>query len=367
MYPRRILIWVAVVMLSAPLAAMPFTPFERISADENRILARAPGWPSSLDEARQTPRKVDAYLADHFAFRKQLLSAGLRLGRKMGVKARVADPVVTNESGQLVLAEGLLRATGQDVQPDRVATFVKFACRTAARLEAQGARVVLALPPSPVTIMPEKAPNWARPPRRPTEYDLIMEGVQKCGLVHVDLRPVLTRARADGGEVYRRFDSHWTPLGALLAFNEVVGALGHADWGIRPDSATWTPEPMNEGDLLRLAGLPPQVETIDVPESILLPPEARTTNLDPKEQSKLPPVLVEMGRPGPTVLILGDSYTGHLFPRFLGARTGRVIWIPNANCNFDRSLVARFKVDYALIMPNERYAFCNGLAAIAGN
>jgi hypothetical protein len=69
---------------------------------------------------------------------------------------------------------------------------------------------------------------------------------------------------------------------------------------------------------------------------------------------------VERAAPGPTVLIIGDSYTADFFPSLIAERVGRMVWIHMDGCGFDWRVVEAEAPDYVLLLPAERNAMCGG-------
>src|SRR6478609_8036073 len=84
---RRPLAIAVLAVLAIPVLAMPTRPVETVSMRESRMLAPRPHWPRTLAEARRWPRQVDAYLADHFAFRDPMVRVGEHVQRKVGGQA----------------------------------------------------------------------------------------------------------------------------------------------------------------------------------------------------------------------------------------------------------------------------------------
>jgi alginate O-acetyltransferase complex protein AlgJ len=213
-------------------------------------------------------------------------------------------------------------------------------------------RLLVASPPNASTVYGEDLPYWARNHGRATEYDLFVEGLIAKGVPTVDLRPVMARTRAEG-PAYFRHDSHWTARGALSAFNAVVEADGHPDWRLDPATTLGSPSPRKGGDLARMLGLQDAVS--EDAEALTLPlGEKRLLTSDPYgdyEQTS--------GRPGPTVLIIGDSFTRALLDQMLLEHVGRVVWLNHQHCGFDWGAIDRFRPAEVWWMPTERFLACD--------
>ncbi len=264
--PRRLLGVLILTMIAIPGLCIPFQRARIYSAAEYRKLAASPGWPQTRTWAGW-PKSVDRYLGDHFAFREALVKIGNRtFGRVTGAPPSVLE----GGHDRLFLFEGLLASTGHEVDTDAARDYASFACDLTDRLRAMGSRLVVSIAPSPADIYPEDAPDLAVPVYKPTNYDLIMAGLRGCHAAAVDLRPPL-RAAKDLGQLYRRTDTHWTALGALIAYNRVVAAMGRPDFAIPPAGVRWTSATLLDGDLPRYAGRSPIPETVMSPDILQLP------------------------------------------------------------------------------------------------
>ena len=187
-------------------------------------------------------------------------------------------------------------------------------------LAARGIRFLVAPPPNASSIYQDDLPLWAQNRGKRTEYDLFLADLAAKSVPAVDLRPALKKARA-AGPVFYMHDTHWTARGALAGFNAIVEADSHPDWRIEPGAALSPPILRKGGDLARMFGVSDSVT--EFTEDLTLP--------DGKKELISSDILgdfVETGdKPGPTVLILGDSFTGGYFPPMLLAHAGRVIWL----------------------------------------
>lgn len=355
---RRFLAPALLAVLLLPSLGMPITPYSAVSRAENRVLAPAPALPRSPAEWRRLPRALDAFAADHFALRAPLIDASHRVQRALGANAGPRKAVEGSE-GWLFLSDGLLQSSGQIENRENVADYVAFVCDLHRRLAARGARDVFAPVPSPGEIYPEHLPPWAGPARQPTDYDRVLAGADACGLRAVDLRPALRAAKRQG-LVYRRTDSHWTPLGAVIGFNAILEAIGEPDWRADVRPASWPARRLVNGDLPAMAALEPRAETLPVPESF-------------ERLGGMPRIPVEgaaytMGRPftiegagsGPTVLVIGDSFTENPMPPLFHPHVGRYAWAHHEECALDWTVIDKVKPDLVLIAPAEREVRCHG-------
>jgi alginate O-acetyltransferase complex protein AlgJ len=370
---RRRLGLVVLAALTLPILALPFVRAETTSKQENRRLAAAPATPRAPEAWRALPRQLDAYLADHFAFREAMIlgerkvdqAIGARTGRRSPSDAAAATPMsAMGQDGRMFLVEGLLQSTGRQLNPIRTADYADFVCEAQTRLSARGIKLLASMAPSPGEILPDKVPAWAGPAKRPTDYDAILGRLSACGVSTTDLRPPLIAASVSA-KTYRKTDTHWTERGAMIAYSQMVKTMGRPDWVVSPSDITWGQIIDAGGDLPRMAGLEPIAEPLEVYPAGALPPGASETyvsglTLRPSGQEQ-PPYAITMTQPGPSVLIIGDSYTSRaFFPPLFARFAGRVTWIHMDQCAFDWRVVDRVRPDYVLIIPAEREAFCDG-------
>ena len=70
--------------------------------------------------------------------------------------------------------------------------------------------------------------------------------------------------------------------------------------------------------------------------------------------------MITTGKPGPTILVVGDSFTASFFPPLLAQHVGRAIWVHynNEGCSFDWSLVDKYHPDEVWWAPVERALLC---------
>jgi hypothetical protein len=352
--------WLAplvVVALMVPSAGMLFTTVQSKSTAENRMLAAPPVWPQSLAGWRAWPRGVDAYLGDHFAFRQDLTAAANQLHWRLGGQLDGGE-VVRGKDGRLFLRDNLLDVTGGVLNTKVADDYGRFVCDMHTRLAARAIPMVFALAPSPAVIYPEALPDWV-PRGRPSAYDLILSRTRACGVSSVDLRPPLLAAKPSGSIYYHR-DTHWTPKGALIAYNVLVAALKRPDWRLAFDRLAWRRAPEQTQDLARMSGAahlqPAMMDTPDLASrNDRLTLKLMTGVNDYGARSGF---IDETGHAGPTVLFIGDSYSADFMAPYFAESVGRFAWIHQQWCGFDWRVFDAVKPDYVILMPVDRAASC---------
>src|SRR5271166_5553678 len=350
---RRYFALAAFLLLVTPLVVGLLRPDSPAAIlKEGRRLAPAPGLPGSGRDWHALPAGLDAYLSDHFGLRQALIRAHKDLTKPM--LGMGDDSVLVGRDGRMFyLGEETVRqSAGLVLRDQRVADTVALIKSMRDELRLRGVGFLVASPPNAATVYQDDLPDWAQNAGKMTEYDLFLEGLAADGVKTVDLRPVMRAARAEGPAYYRH-DTHWTARGALAAFNAVVEADGHPDWRLDPATVLAPPSIRKGGDLARLLGVQDTIaETV---EDLKLTDSAKEL-LTPKWWEDF---VESSGGSGPTVMILGDSFTGAHFAPMLLQHAGRVIWLEHHHCEFDWGVIDRFRPDEVWWMPNERFFICD--------
>jgi hypothetical protein len=359
---RRFLAAVIVLLLLAPSLGMLASPYRDRSVMERRLLARFPPPPRRPADWTAYPGALDAYFRDHFSGRERLIFAHLWLNARVRLKPASAGgtPVLKGEGDWLLLEPGLEGATGGKVNPKAAQRYAGFVCGLAADLRARRIPFLFAPAPGPAEIYPEAVPDWV-PTGPVTQPELVLRAARACGVAPLDLRPAMQAAKGQG-RLYQHHDSHWSNIGALVAFNGMARALGQEGWSIAPEAMGWRPMKTAESDLVRLSGL------LDLPAEILPEPpqgpDARPTTgqVAGLDHGVYPPAFLQPpGRgfgPDPTVLIIGDSYTSDFMPQYFRRAGVRLAWIHQADCRFDRRIFDRVRPDFVVLMPADRQEAC---------
>jgi len=355
---RRHLAAFLLAILVLPVLGMLAAPYETQSVMERRALAPAPTAPADAKGWALLPRKLDAWFADHFAWRGFLVRSAFTLQARAGLRSSDSLQAVRGKGDWLLLRQGLLGVAGAETNAASARRYAAFVCGVQQAVKARGARFLFAPTPSTLEVYPEAAPNWLAL-RRPTQPDLVLEAARACGARTLDLRPVMLAAKPSGEALYQHHDSHWTNAGALVAFNGVVAAVGQP-WAIDPKSLGWRPGKPFDSDLVRLAG------AFDLPQELAPePPEGPSVapangpwpDLD---RPPHPPAFLQAAaRAHPVVLVIGDSYTADFWPQYFRRAGVSLGWIHQAECDFDRRIFDRVKPDIVILAPASRLESCH--------
>jgi hypothetical protein len=355
---RRYWCLVLLALLATPMAIQAFQPEEISSEGEARMLSPAPAWPPTLGRWRALPRQLDRYLADHFGLRDKLVHAYglLRYAVALPADLRV---IIGRDNYLFLNGDGTIeQSTGRVLRQERIAKFAERAATLNAHLAAKGASLLVAIPPNGSTVNRARLPAWAGEAPTVTEYDLTMRALAARGVAAVDLRPALMAPSV--GPTYRRTDTHWTRLGALIAYNAVVRAAHKPDWAIDPTRVLRGFERVEGGDLARLLAISTDVSDedalIDLSSYGPAPPSAATI----ATQFESGGDLVETGRGGPTVVVIGDSFTRVFWQDYFALHVGRYVWIHHELCEFKLSILDEYEPALVILAPVERQMFCAG-------
>lgn len=354
-------LWASLILgvLAVPMAVQGFQPAADVSENEARMLAPPPGWPRALQDWTTLPRNVDRYLADRFGFRAELVRAHGRL--RYAVDLPTDLRVIIGRDNWLFLnGDGTIeQATGRLLRESEISEFADRAAALGSRLKARNARLLVTVPPNSSTINRGRLPAWMAQAPPTTEYDLMMQALAARGVQALDLRTALLGAEAVH-PTYRRTDTHWNKFGALTAYNAVVGALDKPDWAIGPARAVQGFEPSEGGDLARLLAVSSDVADEDarIDLSSYGPPSPQAVPIE--TQFEEGGDLVETGRDGPTVVVIGDSFTRGFWQPYFALHAGRYVWIHHEQCNFKISVVERYAPALVVLAPVERQMFCRG-------
>jgi alginate O-acetyltransferase complex protein AlgJ len=352
---RRYFAVAAFLLLATPLVFGIVQPDSAASIlKEGRNPAPAPQALDGSGDFAALPKQIDAYLDDRFGLRERMI----RLHRDLShpVLFKVNTAVLVGRSGRMFYQgnEMVRQSAGLVLRDARVAQAAHMLAEMRDDLAKRGARLLVAIPPNSSTIYQDELPAWAQDKGKKTEYDLLLEELKRYDVKTVDLRPVMKALRAQGEEAYLLYDAHWTPRGALAGFNALVEADGRPEWRLDPAAAMGPLEERKGGDVARILGVQDEVKE-----------EAKALRLTVQGTDEvissgiMPDHVVDTGRPGPTILVIGDSFTASYFPLMLSQHGGRAIWIHHHECGFDWKLIDKYRPDEVWWVPTERYLVCD--------
>jgi hypothetical protein len=251
------------------------------------------------------PAMFEAYFNDRVGFRKEMIAARQRV--QLGAFGDSPSELVT------VGRDGWLFVRPPAGEPPADAWADALIARRD-RLVARGVRYVVFVAREKSAVYPEHLPDAVHrhPPADPVPR--LMERLRAAGVAAVDALPAMERAKAAGGSLYFRTDTHWTDAGAFAGYAALGAELEWLLPGYRAKGATafrpreWT---LPDGDLAGLIGrhAPEPYTLFEEPGNPAA--ERPAGDLDrphPGRLPYLPPRRTETpGRPG-RVLLVHDSF-----------------------------------------------------------
>ncbi len=314
-----------------------------------------------------TTQSLGLYLQDNFGFR-----ASLPVLRRE-LRAAVGSPndryIYAGRNGRLFWARENTpeQSSGDLIRTEAVDRFVRMVEILQREVKPLGTKVVVAVPPNAQSVELADLPAWQRTfERRPTEYDLMLDGLKAGGITAVDLRAVL-RAAPFQGPRYLLTDSHWNRASSVYAFNATMVAAGHPDWQVDPAKMLGPLAPTPSGDLTRTMRMPPDIADFDYGLNLERPevPEARTPALKlTHEHPGFQPYVQTYAATGPRVLIIGDSFTVQIWTRlFASTPVAEAAWMHFSrrtlgHCGFDFADVKAYDPQLIILARTERFFPC---------
>jgi hypothetical protein len=355
---RRPFALVLIAALATPAVMQLLQPVEFSSEGEARMLAPAPGWPRTEQDWLTLPNRTDRFLSDHFGLRTEMVRLHGRLRYAVHLPSDLRVVIGRHHSLFLAGDATIDQATGTMLRTDAIAAFADRAATLRTHLAGRGASLLVAIPPNSATINYDELPTWVGPRPAVTEYDLMLQALAARGVPVVDLREPLVAAKSRG-PTYRRTDTHWNRFGALVAYNAAVRAAGQPDWVIDPAQVLRGFRKVEGGDLARLLAVADSItdQDAEIDLSVYGTPAAAMP-FDTQFESGGD--LVETGRSGPAVAVIGDSFTRSFWQDYFALRAGRYVWMHHELCAFKLAVLNAFDPQLVILAPAERQMFCAG-------
>ena len=163
------------------------------------------------------------YFADHFATRQELVTANAKLEAALfGESAE--DKVILGKGGWLYYRSTLNDYQGQALLSDRE---IWSAAHCLALIEEyaqdRNASFLFTVAPNKNTLYPENMPDRYVRSDAPGNAERLSEALRQEGVNTADLEAAFL---AKDSVLYHRLDSHWNNLGAALAHDTILDALG---------------------------------------------------------------------------------------------------------------------------------------------
>ena len=203
-----------------PVLAMPVVGETQPSANE--ILASRPSlvrkngsWNGSyLNE-------LSDYLADRFAFRKELVNVWSALNAKL-FRSSAEEQVLLGSEGWLYYTPTLDDYMGRAMSDEELELAASYLLSLQREAESRGARFYFTIAPNKNSLYAAHMPSYIPSDHVSSNAERIKPYLERCGVNYIDLFSVFG---AEGETLYYRTDSHWTDRGAALAADALLGAM----------------------------------------------------------------------------------------------------------------------------------------------
>ena len=251
----------------------------RAANEENRVLATAPPFHIGALAEPAYFSALDAYLADNFPPKNQLVWAHAALGYYM-LGTSLNPDVIVGDDDWLFIRDSL-----EPVCPLAAAELLAQYDRVGVALGEVGVSLDVVIVPDKQAIYPDRRPARAAP-CTDRERPAMIAGMRARTGHTTELWSVLESARASDGDtlLFWPQDTHWSPTGAMAGFRAVVTDVSPSAWDDKNVVTRGTMERV--GDLSRLMGLPtlatlptvaldvPRIVELTLPSISLSPPPA---------------------------------------------------------------------------------------------
>jgi hypothetical protein len=339
----RLLAILFVLAIGVPLAGTVLGVDRDQTDEENRAAATPPPRPRDLASLQAWPDAFTKYFADNFAFRADLVRWQARL--RVGVLRSSPTPdVLLGRDGWLFYGtDGAIQDYSGDraFTPGELRQWRDTLQHTHDWLRRRGIRFVFLLAPDKHWIYPEHMPGGIGRSGVTSRMDQLVVYLRNHSSVAVvDARPALIEARRSD-RLFHLTDTHWNDVGAFVAYQQVMMALGPGDDGLRPRPRAELERrviPRTGFDLARMLGL----GRVWVEDDLQLEPPGgrRARVVEPARASRAlmdARVVTEGPAGAPRAVVFRDSFGSAMIP-FLAEHFSRAVYVWQND--FDPALVA---------------------------
>ena len=215
---------------------------------ENRTLSGMPslwteqgGWNGNYFEELQT------YVAEHFAFRSELVEADSVLKYRL-LHTPGDDQVVIGKEGWLFFGETLADYAGVSLSDDELDGIAERLAGVSEYVRSQGKQPLFVIVPNKNSIYPEYMPARFGSRAETRNLTQLQERMSDQNIPYVDAYHILL-ANKETDELYLHEDTHWNNTGARLVLNEIYAAYGLSG---RYGLTGYTIEEIHEPDLYKI-------------------------------------------------------------------------------------------------------------------
>jgi alginate O-acetyltransferase complex protein AlgJ len=354
-----LIIFMACIWL--PFADTFFMGFsENSPATEKRNLAKFPEWSLTWECLEEFPREFEAYYNDHFGFRQKLISMNNRV-KVNWLKVSPSARVVVGKQGWLYYAGensmDYYRAIGQ-LDPDQLETWRNILVAKRQWLANRRIAYAFMVAPSKESIYPEFIPDRIVKDDGPVIFDQLNDYLGKnTDFRIIDVRRTLIEGKKKS-PVYHMADSHWTELGAYLAYARLIDSLGVPSLHLSPlslDNFTLAEVKNSGGDLARMTAVAPSAEETILALHARRPRNASQADVGYPVQNMHVTAFENKQRPGPRAVMFCDSFGDELKP-YLAEHFSRIVYVQGTSLQiaFDVKIIEKERPDIVIDEMAER-------------
>lgn len=241
--------WFTAAFLSLcliPAAGMLVLPEQQAAGNEH-LTPKPSLWNAQTGWNAEFLGGLTDYVADHFGFRQELVTANAALQTRL-LCTSPAEDVIYGTDGWLYYAKTLddyqNHATLTESEAQQLARTVKS---MQDYCESRGARFLFTIAPNKSSLYPEHMPARYLTEDADGSYERVLPYLEQEGVNYADLFSVFC---AHANVLYYKTDSHWTNRGAALAHDYLMNTLGLPHTSFTDEE--YTTERSHSGDLYQM-------------------------------------------------------------------------------------------------------------------
>jgi len=186
-----------------------------------------PAFPKDLKSFKSYPSNFEVFYQDNLGFRNILVSLHNTIKMKLFSTTPVKQ-VIIGKKGWLYYAESHAIEDFRGLHhfsQDQLDMWKNTLELRRIWLEEQGIKYLFVIAPEKQTIYPEFIPDHLQKVNRKTRFDQLSQYLKKQSKIKfIDLRNPLNEAK-DKHLVYFKTDTHWTPDGAYIAYENIINNI----------------------------------------------------------------------------------------------------------------------------------------------
>ena len=219
---KKYLIFIIAVwaFLVFPFAGMLFWRSDETT--ENTELASFPELKTDEGWNQEYLSKMGAYFEDHFALRQYWVTANASL-RSHVTQSSATDQVVLGKNDWLYFSETTADYQGTNLFSEREIYAILHNLKLIQNyVQEQGSAFYLMVPPNKNSLYDENMPYYYQKGDE-SDLEMLTERFQQEGISYIDLYEAFQEKEE---VLYFQRDSHWNNQGALLAYRNLMEAIG---------------------------------------------------------------------------------------------------------------------------------------------